>query len=134
MSMEIVNWQDPVGPLITYQEFSNTFYGRNDSDWRVPTRDQMVDAFSAGLADYPDVSPYEGVQTYAEIHPYSLKWSSTKQGNRAWIVDVYTAETLDVRTGSVVVGGVIVRGGAAPPPSGGGKGKGNGNGNGKKNK
>jgi hypothetical protein len=46
----------------TYPAFSNQFFGQNNTDWRLPTIEEMRAAYSAGLIHYLDASPRPGFQ------------------------------------------------------------------------
>ncbi len=120
-----------IDDFVTYQEFSNAFYDRQDEDWRVPTRDELVAAVNAGLMDHLDLSPAEGVQLFEVGTRTSSCWSATPGGKKrggfdsAYVVDLITGESRTVTVGSILHNTIVVRGVAAP--SGGGPGKGGGN-------
>ena len=113
------------GVSLTYQEFSNLFYGRTDDDWRVPTRDELVEAINAGLMMELDISPAEGIQLVAENFLHGNAWSSTEKGPRAYSVNLYTSEPWLVLKTSAFWGTIPVRGGLPDEPGGKGNGKGN---------
>jgi len=117
---------------ITYQEFSNTMYERNDTDWRIPTRDELIDAIDAGLMLELDVSPVAGLQLFdPEVRPDDV-WSSTEGGKKrggfdsAYYVNLVTGESDRLTIGSLIGGAIPVRGAPAPSNDGGGKGNGKG--------
>src|SRR5690606_17021042 len=98
-AVEEMGVRDPADPhqQISYQEFSNILYDRTDTDWRVATRDELLEAVNAGLVDYVDLSPYEGVQIWTDLYPagvHSGVYSSTKASRgKGVVVDLFTAET-----------------------------------------
>lgn len=115
---------------ITYQEFSNVWYERGDNDWRIPTRDELIEAINAGLMFELDVSPISGLQLFnPEVRPDEV-WSSTEGGkvrggfNSAYYVNLVTGESDRTTIGSLIGGAIPVRGVA--PPSDGKPGKGGG--------
>jgi hypothetical protein len=113
----------------TYQDWSNSYFFPLDpdlwsDDWRLPTKDEMVAAAQAGIADHLDRGPFDGFQT----HYSGSKWSSTKGkakgANGVWVVNLNTGEVKIFSEGSAI-SAVPVRGVAAPePPSKPGKGVG----------
>lgn len=96
----------------TYPEFSNWYFGREDDDWRLPTRDELLNAANAGIAEYLDASPNDGFQPIT-----AWFWSSTYQRYRgidaAWEVNLWTGEAKLVNVSSAL-SAIPVRG--APPP------------------
>ena len=122
-----------------YPEFSNAYWGVNHNDWRIPTRDELVQAAQAGIIDHLDYSPLDGFQAWW-FNPYFPDdplptggnypvWSSTGLKQRsvdsAYIVNLFNGNTSLVGKGSIVHA-IAVRGVAAPSSDdgkGGGKGK-----------
>jgi hypothetical protein len=81
-SMPVVNYG---GSTQTYRAFSNSFFQRNDSGWRLPTLSEMKDAHQAGLVTYLDASPKPGFQKLGVVNSFDPVynggcWSSTAQG------------------------------------------------------
>lgn len=109
-AVNLIIWSDT--EWSTYPEFSNWYFGRDDDDWRLPTRDELLDAANAGIAEYLDASPNDGFQPI-----YAWSWSSTYQRYRgidaAWEVNLWTGETKLINVGSAI-SAIPVRG--APPP------------------
>lgn len=112
--------------ICTYEDWSNWYFEREDTDWRLPTKDEMVAAAQAGIGDHLDESPFDGFQGVCDCS----NWSSTtgkvkgpeKEG--AWMVNLITGEATLVSKSSAI-GVIVVRGGSAPePPSKPGKGGG----------
>jgi hypothetical protein len=120
-----------------YAEFSNWYSGRNDNDWRIPTRDEMIEAGNAGITDYLDLSPAPGFQSWynADGSPSftGATWSSTfagkiRGGDSAYYVNLYSGVASITSVNSAIHAPPPVRGVPAPPED---DGPGNGNGKGK---
>ena len=126
---------DPDNDICTYQQFSNWYYDRDDTDWRLPTRDEMLDAVDGGIADYLDLEPGPGFELVWDFSN-GMAWSATEGGKKrggfdsAYFVNLKTGESDRVTVGSFMNIVIPVRG--VPAPDEGGPGNGNGNGNGKK--
>ncbi len=114
-----------------YSEFSNKFFTRNDTDWRLPTLEEMQAANSAGLVRFLDASPRPGFQRLGYIGSSSLVgqcWccsSTLQRKNIGWWLNFETGETW-AASGSFL-NYIPVRPGPAvspPPTDGGGKGGG----------
>jgi hypothetical protein len=121
---------EPDGQVTTYQDFSNTLFGRQDTDWRIPTKDEMVNALDAGLLQFLDRSPALGFQTFDPLDPTAdwEWWTSTSAGkvrgtDTAYLVDLLRGTVIATSVNSITYGSVPVRGVAPPPPptKGGGK-------------
>lgn len=94
------DWHDAValllktdgGTVLTdYQTFSNTWYTRTDSDWRLPSLDEVSTAVQHGLIPVWDISPASGVQTLAS-DPWwwnVLVWTTTQGKNWAYGLKAY---------------------------------------------
>lgn len=119
----------------TYPSFSNAFYGRTDDDWRLPYRDELVEAIQAGLMLYLDISPEPGVQLLEDYLPpnvpegqgyNTLVWAGKNRikGGNADAVDLLDATVTQKFTSSTLWGSIPVRGGSSD--GGGGKGGGKG--------
>src|SRR5262249_29242342 len=74
-------WPACGGTISNYDQYSNCFWGRNDSDWRIPTKDELTAAVANGVFTRADRSPEEGLQPYFDAAgqptTYSTRWSST---------------------------------------------------------
>lgn len=135
ITLELAHDPDNEDHFATYTEFSNWYAGRNDDDWRLPTRDEMVEAAQSGILDYLDHSPADGFQSWyrADGGPrYSSMWSSTFAGkirgrDSAYIVNLYTGATDTTAVKSLIYAPAPVRGVPAPAED-----DGPGNGKGKK--
>jgi hypothetical protein len=113
---------------ITYQDFSNKFFGRNDKDWRLPTIEEMQAAYVADLIDYLDASPRPGFQRLGYIgtsNPVAQRTccSSTKRTrDSGWWLNFETGESFSAM-GSYP-NYIAVRPATAPTDGGGVKGGG----------
>jgi hypothetical protein len=106
--------------VMHYQDFSNTLYGRQDTDWRIPTKDEIVQAVDGGLLLALDGSPAAGFQAFDPTTDW-LWWSSTSAGKVKGFDYAYEVNVLDgsVRASTVTsytYGSIPVRGVAPPPP------------------
>lgn len=111
---------------VTYQDFSNTLYDRNDTDWRIPTRTELVDAVRAGLMFHLDISPEPGLQLFDPATRSADVWSSTyagkKRGFDSWyMVDLVVGDSANYYQSLIQLGSIPVRGVPAPAdePTGG---------------
>jgi len=128
LTMEVISAPNGQGGYtsIRYQDFSNAWFGRQDTDWRIPTKDEIIQALDGGLLLALDGSPAAGFQAFDPTADWSW-WSSTSAGKVRGTQMAYSINILDgsVHAYSVLsylYGSVPVRGVAPPPPpSNGGK-------------
>ncbi len=125
MAMWVITGPDGHGgsTLMHYQDFSNNLFGRQDPDWRIPTKDEMVNALNAGLLAALDRSPAPGFQPFDPLNPTAdwKWWTSTSAGkvkgtDMAYFVDLQRGSVSTTNVGSYLYGSVPVRGVAPPPP------------------
>jgi len=129
LAMWVITGSDGHGgsTLMHYQDFSNNLFGRQDIDWRIPTKDELVNALDAGLLLALDDSPAPGFQAFDPSDDWEW-WTSTSAGkvkgtNTAYLVDLLRGSVSATSVNSITYGSVPVRGVAPPPPptKGGGK-------------
>jgi hypothetical protein len=104
----------------TYPEFSNEFFFGTDvekyhEDWRLPTRDELVEACQAGIVEYLDASPEDGFQYFGDGYVYyDTVWSSTTHTRGRWTqgyeVNIYTGEAILTSVDSGRANSLLVRG------------------------
>lgn len=102
-----------------YAQFSNCFWNRDDSDWRLPTKTELIQAVANGVFQNLDYNPAAGFDSLfdADGNPIfqSLLWSSTsKTAKLAWEVDFASGNAAAFNKQGSVMYWVPVRGPVAP--------------------
>ena len=120
---------------VFYPAFSALYSGEEmHDDWRLPTRDEMVAAYNAGLFEVHELIPDQPGSTVFNIGSNGEYWSATPGGKKRGGFD--SGYTVNIKTGEVnqrTVGSILhafpVRG--VDPPVDDSKGNGGGKGNSK---
>jgi len=103
------------GGFCTYPAFSNWYAGRNDTDWRLPTKAEFVAAAEAGLVAAYDASPAEGLQPAEGYREYWTADTFRERGrDRAYTVMIGTG-AVGTRNQASPAYALAVRG-VDPPP------------------
>lgn len=95
-------WQDVNDAALSFVD------AEDREDWRLPTVEESLDAVAKGIANCVTEPTFE--------------WTSSKQGPRAWVVQLSSGDNFRDWIATAAHGGRAVRG-VAPPSGGGGKGK-----------